>query len=96
MSAWGHAPDEMFRETNVFEVVDRPRRLISTSTGSSPDGQTLKTHVEVTFEDRDGKTLMTVFQTGFPDEKTRDFFASMAWIGAFDRLEEYFATRARL
>jgi uncharacterized protein YndB with AHSA1/START domain len=96
VSAWGHAPDEMFRETNVFEVVDRPRRLISTSTGSSPDGQTLKTHVEVTFEDRDGKTLMTVFQTGFPDEKTRDFFASMAWIGAFDRLEEYFATRARI
>jgi len=96
VSAWGYTPDEMFRETNVFEVVDRPHRLVSTSTGSSPDGQTLETHVEVTFQEQDGKTLMTVFQTGFPEEELRDFFASTAWIGAFDRLEEYFATRANV
>jgi uncharacterized protein YndB with AHSA1/START domain len=93
VSTWGFAPDEVFRETNVFEVVDRPHRLVSTSTGSSPDGQTLETHVEVTFEEQNGKTLMTVYQTGFPDQEMRDFFANMAWIGAFDRLEAYFATR---
>jgi uncharacterized protein YndB with AHSA1/START domain len=93
VSAWGFSADEMFRETNVFEIIDRPHRLVSTSNGSSPDGMTLETHVEITFEGRDGKTLMTVIQTGFPDEETRDFFASMAWIGAFDRLEAYLGTR---
>jgi uncharacterized protein YndB with AHSA1/START domain len=93
VSAWGTSPEEVFRETNVFEVIDRPHRLVSTSTGSSPDGQTLETHVEVTFQEQDGKTLMTVYQTGFPDEEMRDFFASLAWIGAFDRLEAYFETR---
>jgi uncharacterized protein YndB with AHSA1/START domain len=94
VSAWGFSPDEMFRETNVFEVVDRPNRLVSTSNGSSPDGMTLETHVEITFEEQDGKTLITVIQTGFPDEETRDFFASMAWIGAFDRLEAYLGSLA--
>jgi uncharacterized protein YndB with AHSA1/START domain len=94
VSAWGMSPDEMFRETNVFEVIDRPHRIVSTSIGSSPDGQTLETHVEVTFQEQGGKTLMTVFQTGFPDEETRDFFASRAWIGAFDRLEAYFRIEA--
>ncbi|HEY6629232.1 MAG TPA: SRPBCC domain-containing protein [Acidimicrobiia bacterium] len=93
VSVWGFSPDQMFRETNVFEVVDRPNRLVSTSSGSSPDGMTLETHVEITFEEQNGKTLMTVIQSGFPDEETRDFFASMAWIGAFDRLEAYLGTR---
>jgi len=93
VSAWGFSPDEMFRETNVFEVVDRPHRLVSKSTGSSPDGQSVDTHVEVTFQEQDGKTLMTVVQTGFPDEDMRDFFAETGWNGAFDRLIEYFATR---
>jgi uncharacterized protein YndB with AHSA1/START domain len=94
VSSWGFSPEEMFRETNVFEVVDRPRRLVSTSVGSTPDGLTLETHVEVTFEAQGGKTLMTVIQTGFPSEEMRDFFAGTAWNGAFDRLEAYFTNLA--
>jgi len=93
VSAWGFTPEEMFRETNVFEVIDRPHRLVSMSSGSAPDGSTLDTHVEVTFQEQNGKTLMTVVQTGFPDQATRDFFADMAWNGAFDRLEAYFAAK---
>ena len=93
VAAWGFAPDQLFRETNLFEVVDRPHRIVAKSTGSTPDGETLDTDVEVLFQERDGKTLMTVIQTGFPDEETRDFFATTAWIGAFDRIEAYFATR---
>ena len=93
VSAWGFSQDEMFRETNVFEVVDRPHRLVSRSTGSSPDGQSMDTHVEVTFRDEGGKTLMTVVQTGFPSEEMRDFFADTGWIGAFDRLNAYFAAK---
>lgn len=94
VSAWGLTPDEMFRETNTFEVVDRPHRLVSKSSGSSPDGSTLDTHVEVTFREEGGKTLMTVIQSGFPNEETRDFFADTAWNGAFDRINAYFAAKA--
>ena len=94
MSAWGFSPDEMFRETNVFSVVDRPHRLVSRSIGSTPDGQSVETDVEITFEAQDGKTLMTVVQTGFPDEEMRDFFQDTGWQGAFDRIEAYFASRS--
>jgi len=95
VSAWGLTPDDLFRETNIFEVVDRPHRLVSKSTFSSPDGSTLDTNVEVTFREEGGKTLMTVVQSGFPSEDLRDFVANTAWIGAFDRLSAYLAAKAR-
>ncbi|HUP17886.1 MAG TPA: SRPBCC domain-containing protein [Acidimicrobiia bacterium] len=91
---WGFSPDEMFRETNIFEVVDPPHRLVSKSSYTSPDGSILETDVEVTFRDEGGKTLMTVVQSGFVDEGLRDFLADKAWIGAFDRINAYFAAKA--
>ena len=90
---WGFSPDEMFRETNIFEVVDPPHRLVSKSSYTSPDGSILETHVEITFRAEGGKTLMTVVQSGFVDEGLRDFLADKAWIGAFDRLNAYFAAK---
>jgi uncharacterized protein YndB with AHSA1/START domain len=94
VSAWGFSPDEMFRETQVFEVVDRPRRLVSKSSGTSPDGSGIDdTTVEITFEDEGGKTLMRVVHSGLPDESNRDFFANVAWQGFFDRLQAYFAAK---
>lgn len=95
VSAWGFSPDKMFRETNTFEVIDRPHRLVSRSTGSSPDGTTIDTDIEVTFRDEGGKTLMTVVQRGFSSDKERDFFADTAWNGLFDRLNAYFAKARR-
>ena len=94
MITWGFTREEMFRETNVFEVVDRPHRLVSKSSYTAPDGAILETDVEVTFRDDGGKTLMTVVQSGFVDEGLRDFLADKAWIGAFERLNAYFAARA--
>jgi uncharacterized protein YndB with AHSA1/START domain len=94
VSAWGFTPDELFRETNIFEVVDRPHRLVSKSSFSSPDGSTVDTHVEILFREEGGKTLMTVLQSGFPTEDMRDFVANTAWNGAFDRLNAYFAAKA--
>jgi len=97
VSAWGFSPAEMFHETQVFEVVDRPHRLVSKSSGSSPDGNSLDdTLVEITFEDEGGKTLMKVIHSGLPDESKRDFFADVAWQGFFDRLQAYFAEGGRL
>ena len=94
VSTWGFSANEMFREVNVFEVVDRPHRLVSRSTGSAPDGQSVETDVEVTFTPQDGKTLMTVTQSGFPDQEMRDFFQDTGWQGAFDRIEAYFAAKS--
>ena len=88
-AVWGPNRDELFRETQVFRVIDRPNRLVTTSTGSSPDGATMQTEIDVTFEAAEGGTLMTVFQSGFPTDEMRDFFATYAMVGAFDRIEAY-------
>jgi uncharacterized protein YndB with AHSA1/START domain len=93
VSTWGFAPDEMFREINTFQVIDRPHRLVSKSSFTSPDGSTMDTDVEVTFRDEGGKTMMRVVQSGFPEEAIRDFVANTAWIGAFERINAYFAAR---
>ena len=88
-AVWGPSRDELFRETQTFRVIDRPNRLVTTSTGSSPDGQTMTTEIEVTFAAQDGGTLMSVVQTGFATVEMRDFFSTYAWVGAFDRIEAY-------
>jgi len=88
-AVWGPDRDTLFRETQTFLEIDRPHRLVTESTGSEPDGNTMTTHVVVTFEPNDGGTLMTVEQTGFPTPEVRDFFETMAWVGAFDRIEAY-------
>jgi uncharacterized protein YndB with AHSA1/START domain len=88
-AVWGPSRDELFRETQVFRVIDRPHRLVTTSTGSSPDGAVMVTEVEVTFEARGDGTLMTVVQSGFPSVEMRDFFTQYAWVGAFDRIQAY-------
>ena len=74
-AVWGPDRDNLFRETQTFLVIDRPHRLVTESSGSSPDGMTMTTHIDVTFEAVDGGTLMTVVQSGFPSVEVRDFFA---------------------
>ncbi|MGQ0847984.1 MAG: SRPBCC family protein [Actinomycetota bacterium] len=91
---WGFSPDQLFWENQTFSVLDRPGRIVSRSTGGDPSGGSLTTDVEITFAEKGGKTLMTVNQSGFPDEATRDFFATTAWIGFFDRIEAYLTRRA--
>src|ERR1043165_2506133 len=59
-AVWGPGPDTLFLE------IDRPHRLVTEATGSSPDGMSMTTRIEVTFEEKDGGTLMTVAQSGFP------------------------------
>jgi uncharacterized protein YndB with AHSA1/START domain len=87
--AWGPSRDELYRETNVFQVVDRPRRLTMTTTSSTPDGSRLDTATEVTFEEHDGKTRMTVVQRGFPTAELRDYFAATAWANVLEALDGF-------
>ena len=87
---WGPSADELFWEDQTFLEIDRPHRLVTSSTGGSPDGDTMTTRIEITFEAAEGGTLMSVFQSGFPNEEMRDFFTTYAWVGAFDRIAAFF------
>ena len=93
VAVWGPNRDTLFREEQTFLEIDRPHRLVTESSGSDPSGQTMTTHVVVTFAAIDAGTLVTVEQTGFPTPEVRDFFQTEAWVGAFDRIEAYL-TRA--
>ncbi|MBO3103999.1 SRPBCC family protein [Cellulomonas fengjieae] len=88
-AVWGPDRDTLFREVQTFQVIDRPHRLVTESTGSTPDGMTMTTHIEVTFDAVDGGTLVTVVQSGFPAVEVRDFFSQEVWVGALNRIEAY-------
>ncbi|WP_315094359.1 SRPBCC domain-containing protein [uncultured Cellulomonas sp.] len=88
-AVWGPDRDTLFHETQTFLVIDRPRRLVTESTGGGPDGSTMSTHVDITFEAVDGGTLMTIVQSGFPAVEVRDFFSQEVWVGALARIEAY-------
>jgi uncharacterized protein YndB with AHSA1/START domain len=93
VAAWGDSRDELYRETNVFQVFDRPRRLVMATTTTSPDGGRLDTTTEVWFREQDGKTRMTVVQSGFPTAEIRDYFQTTAWAGALEALDTYVRSR---
>jgi uncharacterized protein YndB with AHSA1/START domain len=88
---WGPSADQLFWEDQTFLEIDRPHRLVTSSTGGTPDGDSMTTRIEITFEVNDGGTLMTVHQSGFPSADMRDFFTTYAWVGAFDRITAFFA-----
>jgi uncharacterized protein YndB with AHSA1/START domain len=83
--AFGPAGDTPARETNVFQVVERPRRLVYASTMAMPDGSSIDTTMEVTFEEEAGRTRLTIVQRGFPTPERRDEFAG-GWSSILDRL----------
>ena len=90
--AFGPSRDELYRFTHVFWVVDRPQRVAFATTETAPDGTILDLDVELTFEERDGKTLMTVVQRGFPSAEVRDLHG-VGQPNAFDRLARFVRSR---
>jgi uncharacterized protein YndB with AHSA1/START domain len=80
------------RETNVFQVVDRPRRLVYASTMTMPDGSTIDTGMEVTFQPEDGGTRLTIIQRGFPTPGLRDEFEA-GWASILDGLGRVLTAR---
>jgi uncharacterized protein YndB with AHSA1/START domain len=69
---FGPSPNRLYHHRNVFEVIDRPRRLVLATTEFHPDRPTFDYSVEFTFEEQDGQTLMTITQSGFPTAELRD------------------------
>ncbi len=57
---------------SVFEAIDRPARIALRTTEHRPDRPSFDFSIEFTFEERDGKTLMTIVQSGFPTDELRD------------------------
>lgn len=84
---FGKVGEEPFRENNVFTEVDRPRRLVFRSTMvQGKYGGSFDTILTVKFEDRDGKTLLTIVQTGFESREERDMIEG-GWPSILDALE---------
>jgi uncharacterized protein YndB with AHSA1/START domain len=88
-AVWGPDENTLFRETQTFLVIDRPNRLVTESTGHTPDGTSMTTRIDITFQAEGEATRMTVVQSGFPAPGIRDFFVDEVWNGAFTRLEAF-------
>jgi uncharacterized protein YndB with AHSA1/START domain len=69
---FGPSPRELYRHRHVFEAIQRPHRLLLASTETRLDGSSFHTQLEFTFEAKEGKTLMTMMQRGFPTAELRD------------------------
>ena len=83
---FGPAENHLYEHRSVFEVVDRPRRLLLATTERRPDGSRFEFSVEFTFEEQDDQTRMTIIQSGFPTEALREEHGRGV-PNAFDRLE---------
>jgi uncharacterized protein YndB with AHSA1/START domain len=89
---FGPTRSQLFRHRHLFKTIDAPRRLLLATTEFRVDGSTINFTTEFIFADRDGGTLMTMIQTGFPTAELRDEHGR-GLPNAFDRLEGF--TRAR-
>jgi uncharacterized protein YndB with AHSA1/START domain len=88
----GQVPD---RVTSVFRKIDRPRRLVvEESTYSGRYDSTVRTTVDLIFEEADGRTLLRIVQTGFETEASRDGMAK-GWPAFLDALARVATSNVR-
>jgi uncharacterized protein YndB with AHSA1/START domain len=81
------------RLDSVFTEIDRPHRLaydLSMLVGEW--GRTIDSNVIYTFEEKDGKTLLTIAQSGFETEADRDAYME-GTPGFIDSLQRVVAGR---
>ena len=90
--SFGPSPDHLYRHRSLFEVIDPPRRIVLATTEHRPDRPSFEFAVAFTFEERDGRTLMTVIQSGFPTPELRDEHGRGV-PNAFDQLERVIRAR---
>jgi uncharacterized protein YndB with AHSA1/START domain len=86
--AFGESPERLHRHHHVFEVLERPRRIVLSTTESRLDGSALRFQTEFVFEAHEGATRMTMIQRGIPTPELRaEHLRGVP--GAFDRLERF-------
>jgi uncharacterized protein YndB with AHSA1/START domain len=83
---FGPSHDYLYEHRSVFELIDPPRRIVLTTTELHPDRPSFAFRVEYRFEPQDGRTLMTIIQSGFPTREVRDEHG-IGVPNAFDQLE---------
>jgi uncharacterized protein YndB with AHSA1/START domain len=71
--SFGPSPDELYHHRHVFEMIDRPRRILIASTETRPDGSSFETTLEFTFEPRGGSTH------GLPEPQRLELISSNAY-----------------
>jgi uncharacterized protein YndB with AHSA1/START domain len=76
----------------TYSEVSPPRRIAYAEKFVLPDGSSFDTALVVTFEEQNGKTLLTIVQTGFPNSEQRDAHRG-GWPRFIDRLENVVAKR---
>ena len=76
----------------VFHEIVEPERLVMTGCWTDAEGKPTspETLVAITFEDHNGKTKLTLHQSGFESISARDAHRG-GWSSAFDCLAEYLA-----
>jgi len=84
--------DKRYVEEMTYSEVARPSRLVYAERFVNPDGSAFDTLITLTLEAQNGKTLLTIVQTGFPDAGERDAHQG-GWPGFIDRLERVVAAR---
>ena len=90
VSVVGPTGDPMYTEEGVFEEIEAPNRLVYRQIMAMSDGTSVETRVTVTFEEREGKTLLTVLDAGFPTEERLDEF-ERGWPDFLDAYERSLA-----
>lgn len=83
---FGPAPDKLYRHRHEFKIIDRPRRLLLSTTETRLDDSAFRFETEVIFEASEGGTLMTMIQRGIPTAELRAEHARGV-PEAFDRFE---------
>ncbi|MBI2169378.1 MAG: SRPBCC domain-containing protein [Actinobacteria bacterium] len=86
-------PESIYREDLTYLEVERPSRLVYSEVFSMPDGDSFETTVSLNFEERGGKTLITLVQTGFPTAEMRDAHEG-GWPGFLERIESMLTLRS--
>ena len=91
---FGPSEDRIYRHRHVFDVIDRPRRLLMTTTETRLDGSSFDTEMEFVFEEQAGKTLLRMFHRGFPTTELRDEHTRGLPV-AFDHLSQFVSPQER-
>ena len=89
---FGPSQAELYRHRHVFEVIDRPRRLLLTTSETRLDGSSFDTELEIVLQEQDDKTLMTMVTRGFPTAELRDEHR-VGLPDAFDLLDRFVRAR---
>jgi uncharacterized protein YndB with AHSA1/START domain len=80
------ADGSVLRIAGIFEVVERPHRLVYTWSVEPGHGE--RERVTVRFEPRDGATEVIVFHERIPDDATRAGHEH-GWVGCLEGLAAY-------